>query len=290
MKQVLIGAVVAAAAALLVLAPSSAAQAPGFLTLRGPGSSIGVSARDLTAEDARNARLDTPAGAYVESVLADSPAAKAGIQAGDVVVEFDGERVRSLRQFTRLVQETPPGRQVAVTVIRGAARQTLQVVPEASGRFTTVVPDGFGPDFERRFRERFRLDVRPDLRGFNDRPDVAGDILRRFDERGGAGRQLGVAVTPLTDQLAAYFGVKEGVLVTAVSSDTPAADAGLRAGDVITAVAGRPVNSVADLQAEFRRARTGEGLDISVTRDRKPLLLKLSVSGRAPSGSGRVPV
>ena len=57
------------------------------------------------------------------------------------------------------------------------------------------------------------------------------------------GSTLGVTVSPLTDQLASYFGVKQGVLVSAVTSDSPAAGAGVRAGDVITAVNGQTVSS-----------------------------------------------
>ena len=60
----------------------------------------------------------------------DSPAEKAGIKAGDVVVEYDGERVRSARQFTRLVQETPEGRTVAIGLLRDGKKQTVNATPE----------------------------------------------------------------------------------------------------------------------------------------------------------------
>ena len=80
----------------------------------------------------RPRRTPRTAGVRIDGVDDDSPAAKAGLREGDVVVEFDGERVRSARQLTRLVQETPDGRAVKMTVTRGDARQTVEVTPEAA--------------------------------------------------------------------------------------------------------------------------------------------------------------
>ena len=73
----------------------------------GGGPEIGVSIRDVEAGSPGSA------GAQVERVREDSPAEKAGIRAGDVITQFDGERVRSARQLSRLVAETPAGRSVA---------------------------------------------------------------------------------------------------------------------------------------------------------------------------------
>ena len=70
-------------------------------------------------------------GVVSDAVGEGTPAARAGFQPGDIVMEFDGERVRSARQFTRLVRETPPGRSVTAVVRRAGAMQTLTVAPEA---------------------------------------------------------------------------------------------------------------------------------------------------------------
>src|SRR5262245_36871541 len=90
----------------------------------GRGSRIGVSVKD--AEDAKS-------GVTVESVTADSPAAKAGLKEGDVITEFDGEKVRSVLQFSRLVRETAPKRSVTVAYTRGGQRQTATVTTEEYG-------------------------------------------------------------------------------------------------------------------------------------------------------------
>jgi serine protease Do len=256
MKRAAAGMALLVVAALFMLTRQAQAQGPGFLTLEGPGSAIGVTVRETTAEEIKAAKLDQPAGVRIESVRTSSPAEKAGFQAGDIVLEFDGERVRSVRQFTRLVRETPPQRTVTAVIVRGGARQTLQVVPQVSGALSGDV---------------LGLQRRNPLRGFN--LDIAPQLRRGRVAR----PALGVTVTPLSDQLAQYFGVKEGALVTSVESGSPAADAGLRAGDVITTVAGRSVRTPADLSEELRRAQSGEGVEIGVTRDRQSLRLKATL-------------
>jgi serine protease Do len=278
MKRVVVGiaviALLAAGAQMLLPARRVEAQVPGILTLEGPGSAIGVTVREATAEEAKAARAELPAGVIVESVRTGSPAEKAGFRTGDLVIEFDGERIRSVRHFTRVVRESPPSRGVRAIVMRGGSRQTLDVVPEVTGDFRSdareLLRDGRrqGRDLLR----NFNLNVAPNLRG-----------RRSFDRV-----TLGVTVTPLTSQLAEYFGVKEGALVTAVTSGSPAAEAGLKAGDVITAIAGRTVSTAADVARQVQRAQSGEGVDIHVTRDRKSLMLKATIPGtRQQPASGR---
>jgi serine protease Do len=133
MKRVRLG--VALTTVLLGALPADAqSRFPDPLVLIGPGASIGVRVRDLTGDDQQKAKLDSPAGVFVESVVAGTPAEKAGIKSGDVILEFDGERVRSVRGFTRLVSETPPQRTVKAVVLRDGARRTIDVTPESERR------------------------------------------------------------------------------------------------------------------------------------------------------------
>lgn len=248
----------------------------------GSSASIGVSIRDVTGEDAVKAKMAQPAGVYVESVREGSPAAKAGFQAGDIVVDFDGERVRSASHFTRLVQESVPSRQVAAVVLRGTSRQTVTVVPDASGGLNVLSGD------TRVRLQNLGKQVERDLT-FNFDPDRAGRLL---SINGGT---LGVTLSPLSDQLAGYFGVKEGVLVSSVASNSAAASAGVRAGDVITAINGQNVSSSADVTRALR-ADTDGAVDITVMRDKKSVSLKATIQGRTPrapagrSGRGGLPV
>ena len=283
MKKVVIGgvALVAFVAAAFELAPSTVAQQGGrivppvapapFLPLEGLGSSIGISVRDQPPGEA--------AGVLIENVMEGTPAARAGLQKGDIAVEFDGERTRSARQFTRLVRETPPGRAVKMTVVRGGARRTIDVTPEARG---SVALESF---------PRVTVDVDRALRA------IPRDFAFNFDYQpfGGEGpfgssRRLGVMVTPLSDQLAAYFGVKDGVLISEVVVNTPAATAGLKAGDVVTAVNGRAVASPSDLTREVREAQPGSIIDLRLMRDRKETSVKVAMPERRPGTRGTQPI
>jgi serine protease Do len=115
-------------------------------------------------------------------------------------------------------------------------------------------------------------------------PVPEGDALQFFGDGAsnfvfsmGRGR-LGVNVQELTPDLAAYFGVKDGLLVSAVQADTPAAKAGIKAGDVIGSVNGKTVLSPAELVRELAD-KDGE-VTIGLTRDKKALSLKATLEPR----------
>ena len=78
-------------------------------------------------EDGADVKAAPDGGVRVDSVTEGTPAARAGFKAADIVVEFDGERIRSARQFKRVVEETRPGREVKAVVLRNGTRQTLTV-------------------------------------------------------------------------------------------------------------------------------------------------------------------
>ena len=253
--------VVLVAGLVSLMAGSAVAQRSDILTLIGPGSTIGVSVRDVTAEDAARAKVGDGGGVFVDEVRESTPAARAGFRTGDIIVEFDGERVRSARQLTRLVRETPPGRQVTAIVQRDGSRQTLKVAPE----------------------ERTSVDVQrfPNIAG-----SVNGEVITRvpnFDFNVEiprivlSPRRLGMQLSPIGNQLAEYFGVKQGVLVSSVDADSPAARAGLKAGDVITAVNGRDVRNASDLSSAVNRTDPEGTLELRVTRERKELTLKATM-------------
>jgi S1-C subfamily serine protease len=235
---------------------------PDVMVLDGRGAQLGVRVSDVDAKE--------PAGARIDDVDPDSPAERAGLREGDVVVEYDGERVRSARQFTRLVQETPDGRTVNVAVMRNGQKQTLEATPESR------VAMDFGVDVE-----RLRDEVERSLRHFQVEPP-----LFRYDDRGPRSFEyrlpervmplrgrLGVTIQSLTPELEEYFGARNGgVLVSSVAQDSAAAKAGMKAGDVIISINGRSVTGSGDLLRELRNL-TGE-VTLGIVRDRKELTLK----------------
>lgn len=263
----------AVTAAVMMAVQPARAQEPRVVvrSLGSSSASIGVGIRDVTGDDAAKAKQGQPSGVYIESVREGSPAAKAGIQAGDIVIDFDGERVRSASHFTRLVQESVPNREVTAVVIRGTSKQNLKISPDAGGALSILSNNA------RRQRQDLQLNLPRGNFNFDN------DALRRVLPANGA--TLGVTVSPLSDQLAGYFGVKQGVLVSAVTTGSPAAGAGVRAGDVITAINGQSVSNSADITRALRQV-SGESVEISVTRDKKSLSLKATLPAR-PRASGR---
>ena len=242
--------------------------------LEGRGAQLGVRVSNVDVTAATG-------GVRIDEVNQDSPAEKAGLREGDVVVEYDGERVRSARQFTRLVQETPDGRTVKIAVLRNGEKQTVDATPEEGGNAWNFSIDG----------DQIRREIE---RGLRDLPE---QFEFRFDDRGprrfeyrlpervmpfmGSRGRLGVSVQSLTPDLEEYFGATSGgALVSSVAQDSAAAKAGIKAGDVITSINGDRVTDAGDLMRELDGA-TGE-VTIVVLRDKKELTLKAVLT--RPSG------
>ena len=233
-------------------------------------SRIGVTVRDADDEDAKQSR----SGVIVDEVTSGSPAEKAGIKGGDAIVEFDGERVRSVRQFTRLVQETPIGRKVPAVVSRGGQRMTVTVTPERRS--------GLGIKWDR-FDDRpfFFEPPEPPTPPAAPRaprtprpPAMVSPALPGFSFSYRGGGRLGISTEDLTDGLRDYFGVKRGVLVRSVTDGSPAAKAGLKAGDVITAINGDQVDEPSDISRALDRLDTDADFTLEITRDKKTQTLK----------------
>ena len=229
---------------------------------------LGVSVRDVEEDDVKTGKLSGATGAVVEEVAEESAAEKAGLRKGDVIIEFDGERVRSARQLTRLVQETPAGRKVPIVVSRDGQRVTLSAeTREGGGMFESVREL---EDLGRNLNFDLRTRPAPAPRARTTPPAVF-----RFDDMLGRNTgRLGITVDELSPQLAEYFGTKQGVLVTSVREGSVAAKAGLKAGDVITSVDGSSVDDPAELRRRLQGLGDTAELTISVMRDRKAHTLK----------------
>ena len=238
------------------------------------GSRIGVSIRDVEESDSKTAQ----AGVIVEEVATESPGEKAGIRKGDAIVEFDGERVRSVRQLTRVVQETPSGRTVSAVLLREGKKTPVSVTPRDDGRFSFRGFDDLG-DLSPEFKFRVAPRVTPPTPPTPPSPPMVWD----FDGLIGRSGRLGISIDSLSPQLAEYFGTKEGVLVSSVSDNSAAAKAGLKAGDVITSFNGSTINDPQDMRRRIQSLNDGDEFTVTVMRDRKPVTLK----GKAESPERR---
>jgi serine protease Do len=255
--------------------------------MAGGGSHLGVSLGDLNGEERTRLKLADERGALVKDVQPDTPAAKAGIKADDVIVRFDGEAVRSAAQLTRLVRETPAGRPVAIEVNRGGQVQRLTATLEEGRGFAHIL----GDDGDM----HFNVPPVPPVPPIPPVPPVEPLVREGMDafsreffvQRPG---RLGIRYQELSGQLARYFKVADGaLLVSDVDENSAAGKAGLKAGDVIVQVNGKAVSRGHELREQVAKAEPGAPLTLGVQRDGKPIDLKVTLGERAPARARRSP-
>ncbi len=291
---VLAAGVAAAVSSLVAQAPAPQVEKPArprVMMLDGRGAQLGVMVDDLNADELKTLG-SAPGGVRIEEVDQESPAAKAGLREGDIVIDVDGDRVRSARQFSRLIQETPAGRSVALGIVRDGQRQSVSVTPEARAFGLGWDSDRIERDFGRSLRElepRLReieprlRELEPRLREFryNGPMDFNFDLVPGWSS---PRSRLGVQVEELTPQLAEYFGAKNGgVLVSSINSGSPAEKAGLKAGDVITSINGDAVRDSEDVIDELR-AVEGQDVTIGILREKKESSVKATLEARPRTG------
>ena len=257
---------------MMVFSAAAVAQGPDFFQAPGAaqvrelnrpplpfvgGTYLGVNLAEIDANRAKELKLKEDYGVEISRVEENSPAEKAGVKTGDVVLEYNGQRVEGMEQFGRMVRETPPGREAKLTISRNGAMQTLTAV---LGLRKFPFSGNFPPGFE---VPEFHM---PDI------PQIFTTIRSPM---------LGVEAESLGSQLAVYFGVKEGVLVRSVLENTPAQKAGIKAGDVITRVDGMAVSAPSELSNAVRAANAKKTYAIELVRDRKPVTLSVNVEDRS---------
>jgi C-terminal processing protease CtpA/Prc len=228
----------------------------------GSGSYLGVVLRDVSQTDTESLGLSGEYGAYVESVSKESPAAKGGLEADDVIRSWNGQRVESVAQLTRFVRETPPKRTVRLGVARDGTERTVSVTLGERADAARALSYAYGPQVRVRIEE-----MREKMGGAREKMREARVRLGVCAVHGGRGR-VGVRLQGLSDQLGEYFGVQggKGALVTSVRDESPAAKAGLQAGDVIVALGGESVGDLGDVVGSVRGAEAGP-MEVEVMRD-----------------------
>lgn len=254
---------------------------------------LGIHPEEITRENmGRYGLSGEPRGVGVRSVVKGSPAERAGLKEGDVIVRFDGEAVTSLRKLNRLIDEAAAGHTARVRILRGGSEQEVSA--------TLARQQGFMPAFGSFQMPSFDTDaarrMAEELKKRGEDWQLKGDEYRKRLEElqranpGGAyslvfgnSRRIGVSTTQLGKQLADYFGVSSGVLVNSVESGSPADKAGIRAGDVITEADGTKIDEATDLSAAINRREEGE-VTLTVVRERKQRTVRLTPEKRQPQG------
>ncbi len=270
--------------------PPEPPDEPFTFSLFTDGGYLGVYAENINRENMAQYRMSQPRGVGITQVIQGSPAEKAGLKKDDVILRLDGENITSVRKLNRLVSEIAPDQSVRVTVSRGGAEQEITATvgkrnnsSMAQGLFSGNPKvwkwEGDPKDFkfESPLLEKFELGE-----GGN------GDFTFFF----GNGRRIGVSTMQLNKQLADYFGVAggKGVLVTAVTEDGPAAKAGVKAGDVITAIDGEEVDSSGDLARVINRKKEGN-VTLTVIRNKSQQTFQVTPNeSRISTAPGRTQV
>lgn len=221
------------------------------------GSYLGVQLQEVTKENFGKYGLKDVRGAAVEKVSDNSPAKQAGFQDGDVIIKFDGEEISSVRKLQRVIGEVAPDHPAKVTVLRGGSERDLNVTMGKrpaptfqNGNFTFSTPDERSFEFKSPVLRGNTFPIAPSFPDgtlFNTLPNGQGgdNMVWNFF----SGRRIGVTSTGLTKQLGDYFGVADGkgILISSVTENSPAAKAGLKAGDVIIEADGQAISNPAEL-------------------------------------------
>jgi serine protease Do len=247
------------------------AQGDVQVFLGGDGSWLGVETSEVTQQKAKDLKLPAERGAVIGKVLPDSPAAKAGLKQNDVITEINGQRVEGTAQFRRMIREIPAGREVQLTVWRDARSQTITAtLGKSEARRGSGMMNGPSTFF-------FRVPNIPEM------PEVAGlGDWNNFAVMPGRSR-LGISAEDLQGDFGSYFGAPdgEGVLVREVFPDSPAAKAGLKAGDVITSVGGERIRTASELREKLGSGKDAKSLSLGVLRNKSSLTLSVELPAPA---------
>ncbi len=232
---------------------------------------LGVQIADVDAQKVKELKLPAERGVLITEVEADSPAAKAGLKANDVVTEYNGQRIESSTQFHRMIRESLAGRTAQLTVWRDARAQTLSATlgnsrDRIERTFTFASPREFKFD-----SDMFKFDM-PNFFVASRAP------------------LLGISAEEISGQLGAYFGAPggEGILVREVNAGSPAEKAGMKAGDVITKFNGERVKSLDDLREKLRAKWDQKTVSVGVIRKGAEVSLNVEIEQPRPPERKRI--
>ena len=205
---------------------------------------LGVRIQMVTPDIAESLGLGTPRGALVSSMSADGPAAKAGLQQGDIILSFDGKPVTEMRRLPRLVAETEVGRTVPMTVFRKGKEITLDAkVGELQASDEDEAEEAEKPAEKT--------------------PATPSSVTIS---------ELGISVAPLNANLRKRFDIgadANGVVVLSTQPDSQAAEKGIQVGDLISEAA----------QQDIKEPKELANLAAQAKRDKRPLLLLVDRKG-----------
>jgi len=201
---------------------------------------LGVTIQDVDKNLAESFGLDRPRGALVVQVAEGSPAEKAGLKSGDVIVRFDGREIPTSSDLPHVVGLIAPGTTVPVDIIRDRKAKQLK-----------VKVGGLDAD------DSFSLASDKGAKGHDDR--------------------LGLVVEEASDEALERWGISGGVVVREVTPGSAAAEAGVLPGDVITLLGSTPIKSVSAFEKAVAGLKSGTSVPLRLIRRGSPLFIGLKV-------------
>ena len=201
---------------------------------------LGVSIQDVDRNLAESFGLDRPRGALIAQVGRDSPAERAGLQSGDIIVTFDGEPIETSADLPHVVGLIAPGSRVQALIVQDGEEQSVTVEVGA----------------------------------------LAADQVAQVDagvSADGSLELLGMRVAEAEAGALADLGLSGGVLIDAVEPDSPANEAGVRAGDILTRLGSRPISRVSDVTAAADDLTPGSSVPARLIRGGSPLFIGIRV-------------
>lgn len=201
---------------------------------------LGVLIQEVTRELAESFGMDSPQGALVAKVLDDSPAEEAGLQVGDVIVEFNGKKVMRSSSLPPLVGRSAVGRNAKVTIIRDRSRQQIKV--KIAELPTAIKQASFTPEKDKEPREN---------------------------------SALGMSVIDLSKSAQKNLKIQSGVQVTEVDKNGAAREAGIQKGDVITMIDNQGIESVDDFESITGKLKENKSVAMLVQRRSGPVFLAI---------------
>ena len=183
-------------------------------------------------------KLEDDNGALISHLTPDGPAEKAGLQHGDVIVSFQGKKVKDSSELVSMVSSTPVGTKAKVEIVRKGKKKTFHIP----------------------------LGERP---GSEDTPVTAET----------SSSDLGLELEEITPEMARRFGIsiEEGLLITRVNYNSPAAEAGLRRGDIILEVDLEKVTTIGDFNRKIQGYKPGDGIVLFIMRQDTTVYLTLKI-------------
>jgi membrane-associated protease RseP (regulator of RpoE activity) len=230
---------------------------------------LGVLVSDVDPDTANKLKLKDVRGAVITLIDHDAPAGQIGLHVNDVVVSVNGQAVEGAEQFGRMMREIPAGHKVELAISRDGAPQTITVQLVDRKKMEHDVwnkmnnPDAFPPPPS----------------GMGLLPGGGDGLALGHVSPFGSSLNVGALVEPLTSQMADYLGVQSGIMVKQVTRKSEAANAGLRAFDIVLKVGNDNIQTTADWDRALR-SNAGKQVQVTILRDRKQQVINLQVDSK----------